>query len=175
MSLAVGRPAKTEHAPFFENYISLVEDPDIVSALTSQMPETNKTLAGIAEEKSLFRYAEGKWSIRELVGHLIDGERIMAYRALRFARNDQTPLEGFEQDEYIENADFDSVSLSELAAELALVRESSILMFKNLPEAAWTRSGLASGNLVTVRALAYIIAGHELHHMKILREKYLNG
>lgn len=174
-SLAFGRPEKTEHAPYYEIYTSLVEGDDILAALKSQIPETQKTLVGISEEKSLFRYAEDKWSIRELIGHLIDTERIMAYRALRFARNDQTAVEGFEQNDYIENADFDACSLRKLAAEFALVRESNIFMLRNLSDEAWSRSGIASGNQVTVRALAYIIAGHELHHMKILRERYLNG
>ena len=139
------------------------------------MPETQRVLAEISEEKGLFRYAEGKWSIKELVGHLIDTERVMAYRALRFARNDRTELAGFEQNDYIENSNFDACSLRELAREFELVRNANVLMFQNFSEEVWTRSGIASGNQVSVRALAYIIAGHELHHMKILRERYLAG
>ncbi|MEZ5424754.1 MAG: DinB family protein [Pyrinomonadaceae bacterium] len=172
-SLAFGRPAKTEHAPYYETYTSKVQGDDILAALKGQMSATLKTLAGISEEQSLFRYEQGKWSVKELLGHVIDTERIMAYRALRIARNDKTPIEGFDQDPYIENADFDSCSLKELAAEFALVRESNIFMFRHLAEEAWSRSGTASGYEVTVRALAYIIAGHELHHIGILQERYL--
>ncbi len=166
-------PESTEYAAYYGIYISLVEGTDIISALDVQINKTQDVIANIPEEKGTYRYAEGKWSIKELVGHLIDTERVMAYRALRFSRNDATPLEGFDQDPYIENADFDSCKLSDLSKEFRLVRESNILMFKNLPEDAWLRSGIASENPVSVRALAYIIAGHELHHINILKERYL--
>lgn len=171
--LAIAIPEAKEYAPYYGIYISLVEGNDVLSALKKQMPETQKILAGISEEKGLFRYAEKKWSIKELVGHLIETERIMAYRALRFARNDKIELQGFEQNDYIANSNFDDCKLSDLAREYELVREANILMFQNFSEDAWSRSGIASENEVSVRALAYIIAGHELHHMKILRERYL--
>lgn len=171
--LAIVMPEAKEYAPYYGIYISLVEGDDVLSALKEHMPETQEILAGISEEKGLFRYAEDKWSVKELVGHLIDTERIMAYRALRFARNDQTELEGFEQNDYIANSNFDDCSLSDLAREFELVREANIMMFQNFSEDAWSRTGIASNNEVSVRALAYIIAGHELHHMKILRERYL--
>lgn len=168
------KPEVSEYALFYEGYISLIEGNEIFAALKDQLIDTQNLLSNIPEERGTYRYAEGKWSIKELIGHVIDTERIMAYRALRFARNDARPIDGFDQDPYIENADFNSCKLSDLAVELKLVRESNILMFKNLSEEAWMRTGIASENPVSVRALAYIIAGHEKHHINILKERYLN-
>lgn len=172
-NMSATRPAADEYAPGFENYISLVPDGDVVSTLRRHLAETLDTLRGIDEEKANSRYAEGKWSIKELVGHVIDAERIFSYRALRFARNDQTPLPGFEQDDYIANARFDEYPLSELIAEFEHVRQGTLDLFSHLDAAAWARQGVASDNPVSVRALAYAIAGHAAHHMKILRERYL--
>ncbi len=169
----ISRPEKNEYATYYEKYVSLVKDEDILSVLRENKIETQNLLAEITEEKSYFRYAEGKWSIKELIGHIIDTERIFAYRALRFARNDQTPIEGFDQDPYIENADFDNCQFTDLIAEFAYVRDSNIFMFQSFPENAWTRSGIASENPVSVRALAYMLAGHELHHINILKDRYL--
>ena len=132
-------------------------------------------MRSIPESQAGFRYAADKWSIKELVGHLIDTERIFSYRALRFARNDKTPLPGYEQDDYIRHASFDDCSLSELAAELESVRQSTLFLFKHLDEEAWMRRGVASESEVSVRALAYIIAGHELHHRRVLRDRYLQS
>lgn len=168
----VSRPEKSEYAEYYEKYVSLVNG-DILSVLKQNKTETQNILTKISEEKSLFRYAEGKWSIKELLGHIIDTERIFAYRALRFARNDQTPIEGFDQDPYIENANFDNCKFTDLIAEFALIREANILMFQNLPENAWMRFGIASDNPVSVRALAFMLAGHEQHHINILKERYL--
>lgn len=173
-NLIISNPEPSEYAEYYGIYISLVKENNILTALENQIKETLELLAEIPEEKGTYRYAEGKWSIKELVGHLIDTERVMAYRALRFSRNDLTELKGFDQDTYIENADFDSCKLSDLAKEFELVRQSNILMFKNLTADAWNRKAIASGNPVSVRALAYIIAGHELHHIKILKERYLD-
>lgn len=168
----VSRPEQNEYAAYYEKYVSLVNG-DILSVLRKNKTVSLNTLAEISEEKSLFRYAAEKWSIKELLGHIIDSERIFAYRALRFARNDNTPIEGFDQDPYIENANFDNCRFTELITEFASVRDSNILMFQNLPEEAWTRSGIASENPVSVRALAFMIAGHEIHHINILKERYL--
>jgi uncharacterized damage-inducible protein DinB len=170
----ISRPEKSEYVSYYETYVSLTKSDDILSVLSENKIETQKLLAEITEEKALFRYAEGKWSVKELLGHIIDAERIFAYRALRFARNDKTEIEGFDQDPYIENADFDNCQFTDLIAEFAFVRDANILMFQNLPEEAWMRSGIASENSVTVRALAYMIAGHELHHIDILKERYLD-
>ena len=173
-TLSISRPEKSEYAAYYEKYVSLVNGDDILPVLIKNKTVTQNLLAEISEEKSLFRYAEGKWSIKELLAHIIDTERIFAYRALRFARNDKTKIEGFEQDDYIKNAEFDKCKFTDLIAEFAFLRDANILMFQNLNAEAWQRSGIASENLVSVRAIAYIIAGHELHHINILKERYLS-
>jgi hypothetical protein len=168
------RPQATEYLPYYERYVSLVPEGDILSALTEQLDSTLTLLRSISEERANFRYAPDKWSIKEVVGHVIDGERIFAYRALRFARNDQTPLPGFEQDDYIRNATFDDCKLSDLIDEFEHVRRANLLMFRQLNEEAWARRGIASDAEVSVRALCFIMAGHELHHMNVLKDKYLS-
>lgn len=167
------RPEKDEYAEYYGRYVSLVEESDIVAVLENQQSEMLKIFQKISEEKSLFAYAEGKWTIKELIGHLTDGERIFAYRALRISRADQTPIEGFEQDDYIENSNFNNTRLSELTDELLYARKSNLIFFKNLTDEAWLRTGTASGNPVSVRALAYIMVGHIRHHLNILNERYL--
>lgn len=167
------RPEKTEYAADYETYVSLVEEADIVAVLQNQIAELENLCAGISEEKGSSAYAEGKWTIKQLVGHLNDGERIFAYRALRISRADATPLEGFEQDGYIENANFNERDLSELVEEFTLLRKANLLMFKKLPAEVWSRRGTASEATVSVRALAYIMAGHVRHHVNILQTRYL--
>lgn len=169
----ISRPDATEYAPYYDKYVSLIKDGDILTALNQQLDESLALLANISEERASFRYGPDKWSIKEVLGHLIDTERIFAYRALRFARNDTTNLPGFDQDDYIRNASFEDCTLNELAAEFAHVRRSNLSFFKHLNEEAWKRKGAANDSEVSVRALAYIIAGHELHHMDILRRLYL--
>lgn len=166
-------PQATEYAPYYGRYISLVPSGDILATLSEQTDSTLRLLRGIDEDKAGWRYAPDKWSIKELVGHVIDGERIFAYRALRFARNDQTELPGFEQDDYVHHAGFDAVPFEELVQEFELVRGATLLMFKHLDAEAWQRRGIASNSEVSVRAICYIIAGHERHHMEILRARYL--
>ena len=168
------KPDETEYVPAFGGYVSLVPAGDIVGLLGEQINETLALLGSVPEERAGFRYAPDKWSIKELVGHLIDSERIFAYRALVFARADQTELPGFEQDDYIRGGSFDEVSLADLAAELASVRQATVLLFKHLNGDAWTRRGRANESEVSVRALAHIIAGHELHHRNVLRDRYLS-
>ncbi len=167
------RPEPTEYDRYYEGYISLVEETDIIAALENQVAEIEELFAGITEEKSLYAYAEGKWTIKQLLGHLIDGERIFAYRALRISRADKTPIEGFEQDGYIENSNFNRTKLIDLIEELLLSRKSNLLLFKNLTDEAWSRTGTASGVPVSIRALAFIMVGHIRHHLNILRERYL--
>jgi hypothetical protein len=166
-------PEATEYAPYYGRYVSLVPEGDILAILSEQMDATLGLLGGIDEEKAGWRYAPDKWSIKELVGHVIDTERIFAYRALRFARNDRTELSGFEQDDYIRHASFDAYPLDALAREFEFVRGANLLMLKHLDGAAWQRRGIANGGEVSVRALAFIMAGHERHHMQILRTRYL--
>ena len=169
----IEKPEPGEHAPYYSRYINLVPPGDVIGILRTQVEGTLATLNGISESASLRRYEDGKWSIREVVGHLTDTERIFAYRALRFARNDDAALPGFEQDDYIRAANFDRRPWDGLIREFEAVRRSNIYFFEGLDEAAWLRRGVASGHEITVRALAYIIAGHELHHMAILRHRYL--
>lgn len=166
------RPDASEHAPYYGRYTSLVPDGDIVETLATVRDATLAVLESISEEKSLYRYAPGKWSIRDCYVHLIDAERIFTYRALRFARADQTALAGFEQDGYVGPAAADARSWQSIVDEYRLVRAATIALFANLPEQAWTGTGSASGNPVSVRAIAYITAGHDIHHRNILRDKY---
>lgn len=170
----MNRPEKQEYNAYYEKYVSLVEETDIVAALENQLTDLQTMLGAISEEKSSHAYAMGKWTIRQLVGHLIDGERIFAYRALRIGRADETPIEGFEQDGYIENANFNERTIAELTEELLLVRRANNLLFRNLDDAAWQRVGTASDSPVSVRALAYIMVGHIRHHTNILRDRYLS-
>ncbi len=169
----MNRPEKEEYAEYYETYVSLVEETDIVFALEKQSSEWQNLFAEISAEKVDFRYAEGKWSIKEVVGHLIDGERVFAYRALRFSRNDKTSLPGFEQNSYVANSNFSNAEFTDLVEELSLLRQANILFFKNLSDEAWLRTGTASEAEVSVRALAYIMVGHIRHHAKILRSRYL--
>jgi uncharacterized damage-inducible protein DinB len=170
--LLEARPLSSEHAPYFSRYVDLVADGNIVGTLAAQNERTLAHLNSISEEDSLKRYAEGKWSIREVLGHMIDTERIFAYRALTIARNDRTELPGFEQDDYIPAAQFDRRSWSDLLDEFEAVRRSNVMLFQGLGAEAWARQGVVNRNPMSVRAAAYIIAGHELHHMRVLREKY---
>ena len=168
------RPASGEYPPYTINYISLVPDGDIVVTLGKQLDDTLALIRSVSESRGDFRYEEGKWSIKEVIGHIIDGERIFAYRALRFARGDETPLAGFEQDDYVRSGGFDKRTLSDLANEYEHVRRSTIALFSNLDEEAWGRLGSANDNPASVRALAFMIAGHVLHHLEILRSRYLD-
>lgn len=172
-SVKTARPDETEYVAYYGKYVSLVPDGDIVGVLSDQIGETMALLRNIPEERAGFRYEPGKWSIKELVGHLIDSERIFSYRALRFARDDKTELPGYEQDDYVRNGSFDDRTLEDLAAEFASARQSTVLLFRHLNDEAWTRRGSANESEVSVRGLAHIIAGHELHHRAILRDRYL--
>ena len=167
------RPADDEYLPYYTRYIERVPDGDVLSTLSQQISETIALLRGLPESVATYRYAPDKWSVNELVGHLIDSERIFGNRALRFARGDATPVPGFEQDDYVRGATFDAYPLSELASELQVVRQSTLYFFRHIDDDAWNRRGVANNAEVSVRALAYIIAGHELHHREILRTRYL--
>ncbi|MFZ0137768.1 MAG: DinB family protein [Candidatus Sulfotelmatobacter sp.] len=171
-TFTVARPQAGEYAPYYERYISLVQGDDILNTLDQQRRETMLLLSCRDEEDGNFRYAPEKWSAKEVLGHVCDTERIFAYRALRIARADATPLEGFEQDDYVRNGGFAERPIGDLVEEFIAVRRATISLFRNLDEAAWVLRGLANKNEMSVRALAYIIAGHELHHRRILEEKY---
>jgi hypothetical protein len=170
-----GRPQTGEYGSYYQRYIDLATEDDIVAALDAQSHETATLLGGISEQQASHRYEPDKWSIKQLVGHVIDGERIFAYRALSIARGETQALPGFDQDPYVANAASDERSISDLAKELATVRHANVMMLRALPEEAWRRVGTASDNPISVRAIAYILLGHERHHLRILRERYLGS
>ena len=169
------RPDATEYARFYDPYVARVPEEDVVAALRDSGRELVAALSALPESRGGFRYAAGKWTIREVVGHLIDAERIFSYRALRLARGDATPLPGFEENDYVKTADSDARTLADLVEELRVVRESTVRMFVSFPEDAWTRRGVVNTREVTVRAIAYITAGHMRHHLAVLRERYQIG
>jgi DinB family protein len=173
MSAATKRPDSSEHAAYYSRYVDLVPEGDIVATLSNQLKDSLTFYRGISEEKAGFRYAADKWSIKEVLGHVIDGERVFSYRALRFARNDGTPLESFEQDDYVRAANSDRRSFADLIAEYESVRRASLSLLASFEPDDWSKRGVASDNEVTVRALAFIIGGHERHHLNVLKEKYL--
>lgn len=166
------RPAPGDYAPYAEQYVVLVSGNDIVSSLSAQLKQTVALFSGRGERDGNFRYAPGKWTVKEVLGHVADTERIFAYRALRIARGDQTPLAGFEQDDYVRGARFNERKLADVVEEYSDVRRANLDLFRSLDEEAWPRRGVANNSPVTVLALAYLIAGHELHHRKILGERY---
>lgn len=167
------RPSPDEYAPYYGTYIRKVPDGDIVRTLKTLIGETVAYLREIPESRERHRYAPDKWSIREVIGHLTDSERVFAYRALRFARGDTTALPGFDQNEFVRGARLDDRTLPSLAAEYVAVRSASVALFEGLFPEEWARSGTASGKQMSVRALAWVIAGHELHHLEVLRTRYM--
>lgn len=167
------RPEKTEYIEDYEDYVSLVEETDIVSAMQKQLTEIENLFASIPEEKGEFAYATGKMTIKELLGHLIVGERIFSYRALRISCGDQTPLAGFDQDLFIANGNFNSISLADLIKEFSNLCQANIIFFQNLSDEAWARTGTTNDNPVSVRALAYNMVNHVRHHINSLRSHYL--
>lgn len=167
------RPQPTEYASFYEKYVALVPGADVLGVLEAQRMVMTQLLGARSEREGNFRYAADKWTVKQVVGHITDSERIFAYRALRIARGDTTPIEGFEQDDYVRNGAFNERLLADLTDELDQVRGSTLSLYQGLSSEAWSRRGVANKNDVTVRALAFIIAGHELHHRRILEEKYL--
>ena len=160
-------------APFYQTYINEGIDKNIIEALSSQLEELTQLLNSISEEKSLYRYEKDKWSVREIVGHILDSERIFAYRALRIARNDKKPLPGFDQDQYIVESNYNSIRLTFLKEEFILARKANLIMFENFTGEMLSRTGTASGLEVNCRALLYITYGHVQHHINVLKEKYL--
>jgi len=169
---AITRPEAGEYAPYYETYISLVKGNDILGLLEAQRLQMAQIFAARSEREGNFRYAPDKWTVKEVLGHVNDTERIFLYRALRISRGDHTPLSGFEQDDYVRAGNFGERTLADLAEEFGYVRSASIALFRSLKTEAWSRRGVANEKEVTVRALAFIVAGHELHHRLILEERY---
>jgi uncharacterized damage-inducible protein DinB len=171
----LGRPAKGECHDYYYLYIDKVPDGDIFTILEGQLQDSLATLAEVSEDKSSYRYAPDKWSLKQVMGHVCDVERLFQYRALVFARCDKTPLPSFEQDDYVRDANFDERTLADLTEEFRAVRASTLAMFRSFEDAAFLRTGTASEREFTVRSVLYIIAGHERHHMGVIRERYLNA
>ena|SRR5690348_2370044 len=167
------RPQTTEAADYYFKYIDLITSDDVVPAIKEQLGQTVRILEGISEEQSLKSYAPGKWTIREVLNHVNDGERLFLWRAFWFARGFQDALPSFDQDVAVQYANANETSWAQLVGEFKTVRAATISLIETFPDEAWSRTGVASDNPVTVRALVYIIAGHVAHHMNVLREKYL--
>jgi hypothetical protein len=169
----IARPTPTEYAPYYESYVARVPRGDILEHLARGIDDTMRLLENVDEDTALIRYAQGKWSVKGVVGHVCDTERVYSYRALRFARGDATALPGFDQDDYVSRGSFDSRPLGEILDELRAVRAASIALFAGLAPEAFARTGKANGLDFTVRAIPFIIAGHELHHVGVITERYL--
>jgi len=169
------RPAETEYAPYYQSYVAQVGEEEIVPVLRSQLDDLDLLLSKVGPERETYRYAEGKWSIREIAGHLIDGERVFGYRAFCIGRGEKQNLPGFDQDDYMLTAQYDHIDLENLLSELRLFRLGNLAMFRTFDEESWSRVGTANGNEITTRALAFIMAGHLRHHMNVLRERYLSS
>jgi hypothetical protein len=168
----IARPAQDEYAPFYAGYVERVAERDVGAVLERQMEEIRALIAPLTEEEGAARYEPGKWSVKEVLGHIADTERVMSYRLLRIARGDGTPLPSFDQDPYVAAAHSDARTLESLVSELEAVRASTLALVRSLGAEAWGRRGTASGREVSARALAHIIAGHLDHHAAILRERY---
>jgi uncharacterized damage-inducible protein DinB len=166
------RPQADEYPVFYKGYIDTVKD-DVLAELEHQIVSFQKLLKQIPEEKAGFAYAEGKWTIIELLGHMLDTERIMAYRALRIARNDSTPLPGFEENDYVANAHFADRSLDSMREEFEYLRKANLFLIKSFNETEFSRVGISNDKPISVKALVFIIAGHLNHHIRILNERYL--
>jgi uncharacterized protein (TIGR03083 family) len=167
----LSRPDTTEYAEFYANYIALVPEGPILDFLAHQAGAYRQLLAGVSDAEAAAPTAPGKWSLKQILGHICDAERVMGYRALRFARGDQTELPGFEQDDYVREANSNARSAQDLLAEFENIRKATIALFGSLPPGADTRGGIANGNRMTVRALAYIAAGHAQHHYELLKAR----
>ncbi|MFC5653462.1 DinB family protein [Paenibacillus solisilvae] len=166
------RPQQNEFAPYFGQYINLVPDGSIIGLLTDHLSETVTLLGQLTEEQADYRYAEGKWSIKEVLGHITDNERIWSYRMLRIARGDQYNCVSYDENQFVAEAAFNLQPISSLIEEFTLVRRSTILLLKGLKEEAWYRKGTLYDTKLTVNAAAYVIAGHEKHHRNILESRY---
>jgi hypothetical protein len=167
------RPDRSEYADYYHGYVALVPDGDIEETLARQREEFLSRLRGIPEARGDHRYAEGKWTVKELIGHLVDTERVMGFRALAFARGDRTPLPGFEQDDYVAGGSFGARTIADLADEFESLRDSHLILFRSFDGDTWMRQGTASGYEFTTRAVAWIMAGHVMHHAAVLEERYL--
>ncbi|HEY9420277.1 MAG TPA: DinB family protein [Thermoanaerobaculia bacterium] len=168
----IEKPSESEYAPFYAGYIAKVPAAGVLEILERQSSELRQLAAATTPEREVFRYAPGKWSVREVLGHLIDGERIFGYRAFRIGRGDRTPLPGFDENEYVAASGYNNRDLASLVDEFALVRGGNLAVLHAFSEEDWRRLGTANGQPVSVRALAFIMAGHVNHHLALLSERY---
>jgi hypothetical protein len=169
------RPATDEYHPFYADYIERVPETDVLPALESQIDVLRAAFAAVPPERHGYRYAPDKWTVRELAGHLVDGERVFSYRALRFARGDATPLPGFDEGLFVRYGGAETRRLADIVDELTLLRRANVLLFRALPPEAWTSRGIANDSPMSVRALAYSMVGHMRHHLEVLRERYVGA
>lgn len=167
------RPDLEEFPVYMRSYVQLIPEGDIIQILNGQMASTQEIFSAVTEKQAEYRYAEGKWTLSEVLGHLTDTERIMNYRILRIARGDKSPLMGFDENEYVQEASFNERTIADLLEDYQNVRRATISLLKGLPQKSLQNKGNANGFEVTVETIAYMIAGHELHHIKIIQEKYL--
>jgi uncharacterized damage-inducible protein DinB len=172
--MKITKPNPDEYAPYYEKYISKVKTDDPVEALEEGKKKLIKFISKLGKKQLKYRYAEDKWTIKEILQHLIDGERIFTYRALRFARNDKSPLPGFDEKAYTPASRASGRKIKSILEEYEAVRNATIALYKNLDEEMLFRSGTASDNKMSVRGLLYVTLGHELHHLEVIREKFLN-
>ena len=164
---------ENEYAPFYKNYIKALGDVNLLDILNTSFEDLSAALKGLSEEKLLFRYQEGKWTIKELMQHIIDAERVLSYRALCYSRNDATDLPGFDEDWYVDNSNGNQRNFEDLLNEFSHLRAATISLFESFTPEMLQIKGSLSGNDMSVRALGFIIAGHQMHHLKIMKEKYL--
>ncbi|MEZ5966261.1 MAG: DinB family protein [Planctomycetota bacterium] len=169
---AIPRPAPGEHAPYYSDYVDQVRGDDALQHMAAEAERMQRTLAGLDDARAAHRYAEGKWSVKQVVGHVLDGERVFAYRALAFARGDTGELPGMDQDAWMDTAGFDARPIADLVDELRHVRSGTLSLFRSFSPEACARTGTASGNRFTVRSLVWITAGHATHHMNVLSRRY---
>jgi hypothetical protein len=170
--MPTGKPAETEYAPFYARYVSLVPEGDILATLEGQIDDFRRFAASVAPGREGLRYAADKWSVREVVGHLVDGERVFGHRAFCISRGEQAALPSFDEQTYVAQSSYDRVPLTELTDELISVRRANLTVLRRLDDGAWTRTGTASGRAVSVRALAWVMVGHCRHHLDVLRIRY---
>ena len=168
------RPSESEYPKYYLPYVQLVPEGDLVEILKENLEKVTALVEGIFEEDGLFRYAENKWSIKEVLGHITDTERIMSYRLMRVGRGDQTELPGFDENVYVQGAKSNQLPMKSLLEDFIATRNATISLVKNMPEEAWTNKGFANNSEITTRAIAYIIAGHENHHRNIITDRYLS-
>ncbi|OZB96685.1 DinB family protein [Paenibacillus sp. XY044] len=167
------RPTKEDYNEGFEKYVRLVPEGKLEEILNGSLNRTTAFYAALTEEKGNYRYAPGKWSLKEVLGHITDNERIMSYRLLRIARGDTTPLSGYDEELLMEGAAFDRFSITELLGDFATVRRSTLTLLRSIPDEAWTRRGIVNGYESTAAAWAYILTGHEIHHYNVIQERYI--